>query len=120
MKCRLLLLSPPYFRRFVILTTGRGRIVGTMFTHTRKRLSHLVLLSALAITLLPGMAWAQAATCGETVFVQAGETLSIIAGRTLGSQQAYTQIVAATNAAAAIDASYARINNADVIVVGWK
>lgn len=90
------------------------------FTHGRKRLIHLVLLAMLAMTLLPGMAWAQAATCGETVFVQAGETLSIIAGRTLGSQQSYTQIVAATNAAAAIDATYANITNPDVIVAGWK
>ncbi|MCC6455714.1 MAG: alpha/beta fold hydrolase [Caldilineaceae bacterium] len=70
--------------------------------------------------MLPNVAWAQAAACAQSTVVQAGETLSIIAGRTLGNQQAYAQIVAATNAAAAIDATYARIDNPDVIAVGWK
>ena len=88
---------------------------------TRKnKLIHLGLLVALAVTLLPGMALGQAATCSATVFVQAGETLSTIAARTLGNSQTYAQIVTATNAAAAVDATYARIDNPNIIAVGWK
>jgi uncharacterized protein len=91
-----------------------------MFTHTHRRLASFVLMAALAVTMLPDLASAQAAACAQSTVVQAGETLSIIAGRTLGNQQAYAQIVAATNAAAAIDATYSRIDNPDVIAVGWK
>lgn len=86
----------------------------------RRQVAHLLLAALFGLALLPGMAWAQSADCGESVFVQAGETLSIIAARTLGNQQGYAQIVDATNAAAAIDPTYARINNPDVIVAGWK
>jgi fermentation-respiration switch protein FrsA (DUF1100 family) len=91
-----------------------------MSKYNHRRLIHVGLLVALVLTLLPSMALGQGVTCGETVFVQAGETLSIIAGRTLGSQQAYPQIVTATNAAAAIDTTYARIDNPNIIAVGWK
>lgn len=91
-----------------------------MLKKTHQRVLHVVMLVVLAFTTLPSMALAQGATCGETVFVQAGETLSVIAGRTLGNTQAYGQIVTATNAAAAVDATYARIDNPNVIAVGWK
>jgi fermentation-respiration switch protein FrsA (DUF1100 family) len=74
--------------------------------------------------LLPNIALAQTVietvVCGETVTVQPGETLSVIAGRTLGNQQAYAQIVTATNAAAAINPTYARIDNPDLIAAGAK
>lgn len=97
-------------------------------TYIQKQVRHaawrllvgLLALGLLLGSLFPHRAHAQGVTCAETVVVQAGETLSIIAGRTLGSQQAYSQIVTATNAAAAIDATYARIDNPNVIVVGWK
>ncbi len=69
---------------------------------------------------VPATLWAQSVACSESVIVQAGETLSVIAGRTLGNQQAYPQIVAATNAAAAIDPSYRRIDNPNLISAGWK
>ena len=52
--------------------------------------------------------------------VQAGDTLSILATRYLGSPQAYNRIVAATAAAAATDASYTAIANPNIIAVGWK
>ena len=91
-----------------------------MLKQTQKRVFHVVLLILLALTTLPSVAVAQAATCGETVVVQAGETLSMIAGRTLGNSQAYAQIVTATNATAAVDATYARIDNPNIIAVGWK
>ena len=52
--------------------------------------------------------------------MQTGDTLSIIAGRTLNSQGAYQRIIDATNARADSDSSYARITNANAITVGWK
>ena len=58
------------------------------------------------------------ATCAEDLFVQSGDTLSIIAGRVLGSVSAYQQIVDATNAIAETDSSYAAIRNINVINVG--
>lgn len=61
-----------------------------------------------------------AAPCAATVNVQAGDTLSTIAARTLGNMAAYPRIVAATNAAAAGDASFPTIANANQLVVGWK
>ena len=45
------------------------------------------------------------AACAQEVTVESGDTLSTIAGRTLGNQQAYQRIVDATNAAAAQDAA---------------
>ncbi len=86
-----------------------------------RRTSGLVL--AIAVLLgsiaLPAPAMAQAA-CAQTVTVQAGDTLSTIAGRTLGNAAAYDRIVAATNAAAAADASFATIESANRLAVGWK
>ena len=72
-------------------------------------------------SLIPAQALAQsAAACEQPVVVQAGDTLSILAARHLGSAQAYDRIVAATNAAAALDATYIPIQNPDIISVGWK
>lgn len=68
---------------------------------------------------LPAAGQAQNA-CAQDVIVQPGDTLSRIAGRTLGNVAAYAQIVAATNAQAGRDASYATITNPNVLAVGWK
>jgi fermentation-respiration switch protein FrsA (DUF1100 family) len=90
-------------------------------THHRtryRRALHTFLLASLLLTLLPGMVMGQTVACAETVTVAPGETLSTIAARTLGNQQAYPEIVAATNAAAATDGSYTRIDNPNVIRVG--
>lgn len=59
-------------------------------------------------------------TCAATVTVQPGDTLSLIAGRQFGSQVTYQAIVAATNAKAAVDHSYATITNPNTLNVGWK
>lgn len=59
-------------------------------------------------------------TCAATVVVQPGDTLSLIAGRQLGSQVTYSAIVAATNAQAAVDSSYTTITNPNTLSVGWK
>ncbi len=81
------------------------------------------LLLAMAVLLgsivLPAPAMAQAA-CAQTVTVQAGDTLSTIAGRTLGNAAAYDRIVAATNAAAAVDGSFATVESANRLAIGWK
>jgi fermentation-respiration switch protein FrsA (DUF1100 family) len=58
--------------------------------------------------------------CASTVFVQPGETLSIIAGRTLGDLGAFNLIIEATNAKAAVDPSYATIDNPNILTLGWK
>ena len=82
-----------------------------------------VLLAILAVStlLLPAAATAQPAiACAADVIVQPGDTLSTLAGRHLGSLSAYSRIVEATNARAAVDASYARIANPNAIAVGMK
>jgi uncharacterized protein len=91
-----------------------------MSTHNHKRLANLLLMALLVATMVPSTALGQAAACSQTAFVQAGETLSVISGRELGDQQAFPQIVAATNAAAAIDSTFARIDDPNIIAVGWK
>lgn len=63
---------------------------------------------------------AQSVTGCTDVVVRSGDSLSTIAARQLGSFAAYNQIMSATNAAADRDSSYARINNPNVISVGWK
>lgn len=81
----------------------------------------ILLLTALLIGMLPpAPAAAQTAGCTQTVTVQAGDTLSTIAGRTLGDASAYGRIVAATNAAAASDATFTVIENANRLNIGWK
>lgn len=84
----------------------------------------VALIFAAAITILataPQTTLAQGNEgCTDDVFVQAGDTLSAIAARTLGNLAAYQTIVDATNAAASADSSYATIANANQLVVGWK
>ena len=86
-----------------------------------KRLICWLLCLLLTGFLLPQAASAQDTdVCAADVAVQSGDTLSLIASRHLGDLAAYPSIVAATNAKAAVDASYATIENANFISVGWK
>lgn len=85
-----------------------------------KTLSTLLLFGFLLSVLLPGRMLAQTTACAQDVVVQPGDTLSTIAGRTLGNSAAYARIVDATNAQAAVDPSYARIANPNVLALGWK
>lgn len=82
----------------------------------------LLLLLSTSATFTWRLARAQsaAAACASDVFVQPGDTLSLIAGRTMGDLASYNAILAATNAKAAQDSTYATIANANVLVVGWK
>ncbi len=89
------------------------------------RMYWLSLLRGLCCLMLFGLLGRQlhaqsAVTCAADVIVQPGDTLSAIAARQSGSQLTYQAIVAATNAKAATDRTYATINNPGVLVVGWK
>ncbi|MCB0190149.1 MAG: LysM peptidoglycan-binding domain-containing protein, partial [Caldilineaceae bacterium] len=59
-------------------------------------------------------------TCAADVVVQSGDTLSAIAARQADNSLSYQAIVAATNAKAAEDSSYATIANPALLSVGWK
>ncbi|GIV78432.1 MAG: hypothetical protein KatS3mg050_2826 [Litorilinea sp.] len=61
-----------------------------------------------------------AVACAAEVVVQAGDSLSSLAGQYLGNPAAFDAIVQATNARAATDGSYATIADAHLIQVGWK
>jgi tungstate transport system substrate-binding protein len=58
--------------------------------------------------------------CEQEVVVQADDWLSKIAEKVYGDVLAYPAIAAATNAKNAEDSSFAKIENVDVIEVGWK
>ena len=79
----------------------------------------LVLLSIL-LTAAISAAQTSAPACAQIVQVQAGETLSLLANRHLGSFADYPSIVQATNQAAATDSSFAVIDNPGRIRVGQK
>lgn len=78
-------------------------------------LALLVVLMTAAITTAQTT---QSVDCALTVQVQSGDTLSLLADRHLGSFAAYPAIVEATNAAAALDSSFAAIDNPALIRVG--
>ncbi|MBE7556342.1 MAG: fasciclin domain-containing protein [Anaerolineales bacterium] len=59
-----------------------------------------------------------AAGCAENYVVQASDSLSQIAAKYLGDPLAFSQIVEATNAAAAGNQTYAAIDDPDLIEVG--
>ena len=80
----------------------------------------ILTIALLAVLIMPPSALAQSPSCAQVVTVQPGDTLSSIAGRTLGNAAAYDRIVAATNAAAASDSSFATIVNAGRLSIGWK
>ena len=59
-------------------------------------------------------------SCAREVVVQPGDTLASLAEQYYGEASAYGEILAATNAQAALDASFARIANPNLIGAGWK
>lgn len=58
--------------------------------------------------------------CDTDVIVQADDWLSKLAEKFLGDVLAYPVIADATNTKAAVDSSYATIENVDIIEIGWK
>ena len=88
---------------------------------TRQTFTTLFLTAVFIAFTVPARLHAQSAQlCALDVIVQSGDTLSLIAARTLNDQGAYQRIINATNARAATDSSYARITNANALSVGWK
>jgi DNA-binding beta-propeller fold protein YncE len=63
---------------------------------------------------------ADGSTCGEVYTVQAGDWLAKIAAGKLGDATQYTAIVDATNKMHTSDASFAIVEDPNVIDVGWK
>lgn len=97
--------------------------MNTIFKELPAALLLLTLLLGGTLVARPALAQTNALSatpCAATVTVQAGDTLSAIAARTLGNMAAYPRIVAATNAAAASDATFPTIANANQLIVGWK
>jgi hypothetical protein len=81
----------------------------------------LVVLLALTLSLSPPAALAQSeVVCDSEVVVQANDWLSKLADKYYGDPLAYQAIADATNSKNAADASYAKIENVDVIEPGWK
>jgi uncharacterized protein len=69
---------------------------------------------------MPRAALAHATVCADTVVLQRGQTLATIAARNFGTQDAVADLIAATNALAAVDASYTHIRDANAVEAGWK
>ena len=80
----------------------------------------LTLVALSGPTALAAPARQEAGCKGSDYTVQANDWLSKLAEKAYGDVLAFPQIVEATNAAAAADSSYASIDNADLIEVGWK
>ncbi|HXF63261.1 MAG TPA: alpha/beta fold hydrolase, partial [Caldilineaceae bacterium] len=84
----------------------------------------LACMAALPLIAPPAVS-AQTATqaevvCASDAVVQAGDTLSVLATRFYGQPLGYAPIVTATNAKAAVDATYATIADPNFLQVGWK
>jgi multiple sugar transport system substrate-binding protein len=80
----------------------------------------IISMLAVILTLSPAAALAQDVTCDSDVVVQSDDWLSKIADKFLGDVLAFPAIVESTNAMAATDDTYAKIDNPDVIEPGWK
>lgn len=86
-----------------------------------KKTLNILLLLTLVLTLTPTATLAQdAVTCQSDVVVQADDWLSKLADKFFGDPLAYQVIADATNTKNTTDASYAKIDNVDIIEIGWK
>ena len=90
-----------------------------------KPLFVMMMLSLLTLLTVQSMVLAappsqETVTCEQEVIVQADDWLSKIAEKVYGDVFAYPAIADATNARHPEDASFAFIENVDVIEVGWK
>ncbi len=84
-----------------------------------KRLFSLALVIAVLAILVP-VAGAAPPAQGEEYIVRAGDWLSKLADKYLGDPMAYPAIVLATNKKHGEDATFAYIDNPDLIEPGWK
>ncbi|MBI1880075.1 MAG: extracellular solute-binding protein [Chloroflexi bacterium] len=86
-----------------------------------KKAINILVLSALMLILNSVAAMAQDdVTCQFDVIVQRDDWLSKLAEKFYSDVLAYQPIADATNAKAAVDPSYARIDDVDFIETGWK
>lgn len=89
-----------------------------------KKLLNLFLVLAFALSLAPQAVSAapvlQDVACEQDVVVQADDWLSKLADKFYGDILAYPAIVEATNHQNAVDDTYAKIVNPDLIEPGWK
>ncbi len=84
-------------------------------------LNCLIVLLIVMLALSPAAVLAQSEVdCDSEVVVQANDWLSKLAEKYYGDPLAYQVIADATNTQNAADASYAKIENVDVIEPGWK
>lgn len=91
--------------------------------YAQKLLTVLMLLSLLFSSVQAVLAAPlkqNAMACEQEVVVQADDWLSKIAEKIYGDVQAYPAIAEATNAKNAEDSTFAKIDDLDVIEVGWK
>jgi rhamnose transport system substrate-binding protein len=90
-----------------------------MFDRIFKTFAVLTIVALLA-SVAPATFAQEGVACDEDYSVQADDWLSKLADKFYGDVLAYPAIFEATNAAATSDDSYATIENADLIEVGWK
>ena len=87
----------------------------------KTKLFYVILVVAMLTSLMASAAYAAPpADEGQDYFIQKDDWLSKLSDRFLGSIFAWPAIMAATNQAHLEDSSYALIENADLIEVGWK
>jgi uncharacterized protein len=87
----------------------------------KNSLKWICLFLLLAFCAPPGLASVQGSSqCSQDLIVQPGDSLSEIARRVYGDTSAFQPILAATNARADFDSSYATIRDPNRLEVGWK
>jgi dienelactone hydrolase len=80
----------------------------------------LALISLCAAMTAPRASQAQSVVCAEELVLQRGQTLATIAARVFGTQDGVADIIAATNAQAAVDSAYTTISDPNAVEAGWK
>lgn len=86
----------------------------------KKQTFVMVILSLLSVLLVTSLLAQDAVKCESDYTVQAGDSLRKIAEKHYDDREAYKAIVDATNATAATDGSYTRIESPSIIQPGWK
>jgi dienelactone hydrolase len=86
-----------------------------------RRISLILCTLVFLLSLLPAAAQAQSGVnCARDITIAAGDTLTELANTYLDDPLEFPRIIAATNAAAEVDDSYATISDEARIVIGWK
>jgi len=86
----------------------------------RRTLINLVVVLAMVLTMVGAVSAAPLAQAETTYTIKLGDTLWALAEKYLGSGTAWPAIMASTNQKNIADATFAYIQNADLIHPGWK